>query len=66
VSSNGDKMPIEELVVKAIEQERRRCVGLVLNAYGIYKLSGELNICKALDVLATAMERSDPEARHDD
>lgn len=48
-----------QLVVGAVDAERRRIVGLVLAAYGRAKLAGADSIAaKALDELATEIENS--------
>jgi hypothetical protein len=39
-----------------IDAERRRCVGLVLEAYALAKLSGADGSARILDRLATVME----------
>jgi hypothetical protein len=41
---------------EAIDQERRRCVGIVLAHYGTYKLAGRRDIAAALDLLATEID----------
>jgi hypothetical protein len=53
------KIDIELLVaIKNRERriERRRCVGLVLKAYGVMKMNGFMDTADALDQLATEME----------
>ena len=50
---------LEEVVGKALEQERRRCVGIVLAEYATWKLSGEERIARILDALATKLEHPD-------
>jgi len=49
---------ITESVKLAVENERRRIVGMVLTAYALAKLSGEHAIADALDRLATDIEKS--------
>jgi len=53
-------IPVEiaESVKLAVEAERRRIVGMVLNAYALAKRSGEDAIADALDRLATDIEHS--------
>jgi hypothetical protein len=41
--------------------ERRRCVGIVLEEYGIHKLQGHDEIAHVLDALATRLERTERE-----
>lgn len=50
---------ISESAKAATELERKRCVGMVLNAYGICKLSGQEAAARVLDALATKMEQED-------
>lgn len=47
---------VEDVVAMAIDQERRRCVGIVLGEYATWKLSGEERIARVLDALATKLE----------
>lgn len=47
-------IPLE--IKEAQEQERRRCVGVVLAAFGRAKLAGDDRIAAALDLLATELE----------
>lgn len=53
-------IPVEitESAKLAVEAERRRIVGIVLNAYAIARMAGELAIADALDKLATEIEHS--------
>jgi hypothetical protein len=52
-------MTIPAEIVAAIDIERRRCIGVVLKHYGIYRLAGEMKIAEALDALATELEHGD-------
>lgn len=47
-------IPIE--IKEAQEQERRRCVGIVLAAFGRAKLAGEDYVAEVLDLLAIELE----------
>lgn len=49
---------ISESVKLAVDSERRRIVGIILQAYAIAKLSGEHAIANALDRLALDIEKS--------
>ena len=49
---------IEESRKEAREQERRRCVGMVLAAYANYSMLGQFAIAQAMDKLATDIEKS--------
>jgi hypothetical protein len=60
MSTNSDHSTIEELIANAMLKERRRNVGMVLAAYGLCKLAGELYTADVLDALATKMEHDDP------
>ncbi len=59
MSTNSDHSTIEEQLAEARTKERRRCVGMVLNAFGIAKLSGHEETARVLDALATKMENED-------
>lgn len=59
MSTNTDHETIEELLRSAVEKERRRCIGVILNAYGLYQLSGQETIARALDALAVQIEHPD-------
>ena len=50
-------IPIE--IREAVALERRRCIGVVLAEFGIYRLAGEERIAAALDALATKLEYPD-------
>jgi len=52
---------LEAVVMKAVERERRRCVGIVLADYGVWRLSGEERIAAILDGLATKLEHPESE-----
>ncbi len=56
MSTTAEHEPIEEQIKQAVRKERARCLGLVLAAYGSYKLAGQEAIARALDELATVME----------
>lgn len=62
MSSNSDHETVEESIVNARLTERRRIVGILLNAYGIYQLSGQESIAHALDALVTTIENPEREA----
>ncbi len=47
-----------DLIVGAVNAERRRLIGIVLAAYGQAKLAGADSLAHALDGLATEMENS--------
>jgi hypothetical protein len=59
MSTNTDHQTIEESIEAARNKERKRCVGMVLNAFGVCKLSGQEAACRVLDALATKMEQED-------
>ncbi len=50
---------ISESAKTATEQERKRCVGMVLAALGVCQLSGQEAAARVLDALATKMENED-------
>ena len=47
-------VPVE--IREAAELERRRCIGVMLSEYGIWKMAGEERIAAVLDALATKLE----------
>ncbi len=59
MSTNTDHETIEEALKSATQKERARCVGMVLNAYGLCKLSGQDAAARILDALATKIEQDD-------
>lgn len=59
MSTNTDHKTTEELITAAARKERRRCVGMVLNAFGICRLAGHESTARVLDALATKMEQED-------
>ncbi len=59
MSSTSDHLNVEELIEAAVQKERRRAVGMVLNAYGICKLAGQESTARVLDALATKIENED-------
>ena len=59
MSTSHDHQPIEELIESAVQRERRRCVGMVLAALGVCRLSGHEESARILDALATKMENED-------
>ncbi len=50
-------IPVE--IKLAVEEERRRLLGIVLAEYAVWKLSGEERIAAVLDALATKLEHDD-------
>ena len=56
MSTNSDHETLEELVAAAKLAERRRIIGILLNAYGRYKLAGHESVTLALDELVTEIE----------
>ena len=50
-------IPVE--IKLAVEEERRRIIGIVLAEYGVWKLSGEERIARILDALATKLEHGE-------
>lgn len=59
MSTTSDHLPLEEMIEAAVQRERKRDVGMVLEAYGICKLSGQEAAARVLDSLATKMENED-------
>jgi hypothetical protein len=45
-------------VLRAVERERRRIVGMVLQRFGVARAAGTESIAHALDALATDIEHS--------
>ncbi len=61
MSTNSDHETIEELLLRAAYAERRRIIGIILAEYGVYKLSGDESIARALDRLALVIEHPNAE-----
>lgn len=61
MSTNSDHETIEESLVHVARAERRRIIGIILAEYGLYKLSGEDRIARALDALALKIEHPNAE-----
>lgn len=59
MSTNTDHRTIEEMIESSVQRERRRCVAMVLTAYGVCKSSGMDTAARILDALATKMENED-------
>ncbi len=59
MSTSSDHEPLEEVIERAVQNERRRCVGIVLSAFGVCRLSGQEATARVLDALATKMEQND-------
>lgn len=59
MSASAEHLPIEEMIDASVQRERRRCVGLVLAAFGVAKLSGFEGTARILDALANRMEHED-------
>jgi hypothetical protein len=59
MSTSSDHLPLEEMIETAVKRERKRDVGMVLEAFGVCKLSGQEAAARVLDALATKMEQED-------
>ena len=59
MTTTSGALKIEELIESAVQRERKRCVGLVLNAFGVNRLGGHEHTARILDALATQMELDD-------
>lgn len=46
------------LLIGAVESERRRLIGIVLNRYALVRQNGKHELAQYLDDLATEMENS--------
>lgn len=56
MSTNSNHKTVEESIASAQLAERRRIIGILLNAYGRYKLAGHDSVTLALDELITEIE----------
>lgn len=52
-------MAVPTEITEATERERRRCIGVVLGLYGVYRIAGKMEIAEVLDALATELEHPD-------
>lgn len=51
---------IQQAVAEALDQQRRRIVGMVLAEFAVRQMAGDEQTARILDALALAIEKSEP------